>query len=48
MKLYFLILWLSGSEPKELTFPTMRACAAYHEAMPVGSAASRCHLRESA
>lgn len=49
MKVYFLILWLSGQEPKELTYPSMRQCiAAQSEWSAMRMPVSRCKAREMA
>lgn len=48
MKLYFLLLWISVSDPQELTFPTMRACVEYRATVLRGALVSRCLMRETA
>ena len=48
MKVYYLILWLSGSEPREMTFPTMALCTAYRERLDHAAPASRCLARLAA
>lgn len=49
MKVYFLILWLSGQEPKEITYPSMRQCtAAQSELAAMRMPVSRCKAREMA
>lgn len=48
MKLYYLILWLAGAEPKEVTFSSMAACEAYRDRLEYAAPASRCLVRLSA
>lgn len=48
MKLFFLILWVAGGEPREVTFPTLKACAAYRADLGSAAPASRCLIRFTA